>query len=143
MADPRYLHGITEVQRLFVAAGKAPARVISKSTRKGAAIVQRAAKTYAPKDEGVLRQGIVLKAERSQKGKKVYQVVVKSDPRFVKISKAGKRSFYPSSQEYGWTDPSGKYHPGFRYLRKAAERNKNLVLITIVREMGKELDKLR
>ena len=135
--------GANEVRRLFEQVGRAPAKVLTKATRKGARIVQRAAKTNAPVDEGLLKRSIVLKAEKNKKGKRVYQIVVKSDERFVKISKSGKRSFYPASQEYGWTDQYGHYHPGYRYLRKAADNNQSSVRSVILSVMAEELDRLR
>jgi len=138
--------GIDEVRRLFEEVGKAPAKVLTKAARKGGNVVMKAAKNNASKFEnptGSLRNHIVMKAEKSKKGKKVYQIFIESNPHFVKISKAGKRSFYPASQEYGWTDQNGKYHPGYRYMRRAAEENAGVVNGLILEVMASELDKLR
>jgi len=138
--------GVREVQKLFEQVGKAPAKVLNKAVRKGGNVVMKAAKDNASKFEnptGSLRNNIVMRAERSKKGKKVYQIFVASHPHFVKISKAGKRSFYPASMEYGWTDQNGKYHPGYRYMRKAAEENAGIVKGLILEVMASELDRLR
>lgn len=140
--------GVREVQRLFEEVGRAPAKVLTKAVKKSARIVLLAARANAPVDEGNLKKGIRLRAERrGRRGKRVYQVGVfgKSGggEEFVKYSSRGKRSFYPASQEYGWTDESGKYHPGYRYLRNAADRNAQRVHTSILEIMGEELDKLR
>lgn len=140
--------GINEVRRLFEEVGKAPAKVLTKAVKTSAKIVLLAARAGAPVDQGNLKRGIRLKAERrGKKGKRVYQVGVfgkaGGGEEFVKISERGKRSFYPASQEYGWTDESGKYHPGYRYLRNAADRNAQRVHTMMLEIMAEELDKLR
>lgn len=135
--------GVKEVQKLLENVGKAPAKVLTKATKAATKIVRNAARSNAPEDSGVLKSDIIMKAEKSKKGKKVYQVFVRSDERLVKISKAGKRSFYPASQEYGWTDQYGNYHPGYRFMRKAADENMGAVRSMMLDVMGKELDKLR
>ena len=140
--------GVAEVQRLFEQVGKAPAKVLTKAVKNSAKIVLLAARANAPVDSGALKKGIKLKAERrGGKGKRVYQIGVFGSAgggeEFVKISAAGKRSFYPASQEYGWTDQYGKYHPGYSYLRNAADRNTARVHTMMLEIMAEELDKLR
>ncbi|MHB8124648.1 MAG: HK97 gp10 family phage protein [Desulfitobacteriaceae bacterium] len=139
--------GVREVQRLFEEVGRAPAKVLTKAVKKSATIVLKAARVNAPVDQGDLKKGIRLKAERRRQGRRVYQVGVfgKSGggEEFVKISRSGKRSYYPASQEYGWTDQYGHYHPGYRYLRNAADRNTRRVHSMMLEIMAEELDKLR
>ena len=134
--------GIKEVRKLFEAAGKAPAKVLTKATKSAGKVIQKAAKNNAPEDTGTLKKAIKLKAEKSKKGKKVYQIFVDANPDFVKYSKEGKRSFYPASQEYGWTR-NGKYTPGFRYMHKAADTHFASAKAMMLRVMAEELDKLK
>ncbi|UWG96784.1 HK97 gp10 family phage protein [Dehalobacter sp. DCM] len=136
--------GVKEVRVLFERVGKAPAKVMTKATKAGANLIKTTAKNNAPVGEtGALKSGITIKAEKYRKGKKVYQIFMKSDPRFVKISKTGKRAFYPASQEYGWTDQYGHYHPGYRYMKKAADSNSERAKGLMIRVMAEELEKLR
>jgi HK97 gp10 family phage protein len=139
--------GVDEVRRLFEQVGKAPAKVLTKAVKNAAKIVLLAARAGAPVDTGALKKGIKLRAERRRYGKRVYQIGVfgKSGggAEFVKYSSTGKRSFYPASQEYGWTDQYGHYHPGYRYLRNAADRNAVRVHSMILEIMAEELSRLR
>src|SRR5690606_13918960 len=94
----------------------------------------RAAKRNAPVDEGNLKRGIILKRERARNNAKaVYQITI--DPKmndvFVKMSSQSKdskgnakRSYYPASQEYGYMTKNGRYIPGYRYMRRAADDSK-------------------
>jgi len=121
-----------------------PQTVATKGARAGATISLRAARRNAPVDEGKLKKGIILKRERRTKpGKTVYDVMM--DPamndEFVKISAEGERSYYPSSQEYGWITESGRYVPGYRYLRKSVEDNARQIEKKIVDEAIKAAEK--
>jgi len=141
------IFGVKEVKKLLEEAGKAPAKVLTKAVKTSAKIVLLAARDNAPVDTGTLKKGIRLKAERRKSGKCVYQIGIfgasGGGEEFVKHSSKGKRSFYPASQEYGWTDEYGHYHPGYRYLRNAADRNTERVHTSILQILGEELDKLR
>ena len=155
--------GIKEVRKLFEAAGKAPAKVLTKATKSAGKVIQKAAKNNAPEDTGALRKHIKIKAEKAKKGKRVYQVWVDAesikikgkiyklddgkgfakDSKYSKDDKGeAKRSFYPASQEYGWTT-NGKYHPGFNYMHKAADDYGGTVKGLMLTIMASELDKLR
>jgi len=149
--------GINEVKKLFEQVGKAPAKVLTKAAKSAGKVVQMAAKAHAPVGEtGALRKGIKLKAEKAKKGKRVYQIFIDNNPYFVKLSKnpniskktgkllrSAKRSFYPASQEYGWTDEHGNYTPGYQYMHKAADENGARAKAMMLEVMAKELDKLR
>jgi phage protein, HK97 gp10 family len=144
MAKKSRISGLGELERAFERLGKVPQTVATKSARAGATIVQKAAKANAPEDTGKLKRGIVLKRERSKvKGKTVYDVL--PDPgmnnEFVKTSKDGKRSYYPASQEYGFLTVDGRYIPGYRYMRRAADDNVHVVEEKILEVTGKEIDK--
>jgi HK97 gp10 family phage protein len=131
---------IRDMQRI----GQVPQKVANKAARAGAAIGRKAAKTNAPIDEGDLKKGVIMKAERKVKpGKKVYGIMIdpKKNDIFVKLSKTNKRSYYPASQEYGWTT-NGHYTPGYRYLRHAIEENVDSIEKTVIETAGKEIDKI-
>jgi hypothetical protein len=75
---------------------------------------------------GALRAGIVVRQwpERTAKpGKVVYDVYM--DPKmnevFAKYSKAGKRYYYPASQEYGFRKVGGGRVHGKYFMRTAAK----------------------
>jgi len=144
MARRNGIEGMAELERLFGRLGKVPQTVATKSARAGGSIALKAAKANAPEDEGDLKRGIILKRERSRiKGKAVYQVTL--DPAmndvFVKVSKDGKRSYYPASQEYGFLTVDGRYIPGYRYLRRSADDNERPIEKKMLEVTGKEVDK--
>lgn len=144
MARRNGIEGMAELERLFGRLGKVPQTVATKSARAGGSIALKAAKANAPEDTGDLKRGIILKRERSKvKGKAVYDVTI--DPTmndvFVKISKDGKRSYYPASQEYGFLTVDGRYVPGYRYLRRAIDDNQAQIEIKVLETAGKEVDK--
>lgn len=79
-------------------------------------------RTNAPFRFGDLQSGIIPSetAERSATpGKIVFDVMfdAKMNDKFVKISKAGKRYYYPASQEYGFRIGRGRKKPGLYYMR--------------------------
>lgn len=116
---------------------------MTKSAKAGAIIAFNYAKTHAPVGEtGNLKKSIKLKLEKRKTGKRIYDIKL-GDETGVKFSKEGKRSFYPVSQEYGWTDQYGNHHAGKRFMRNAIDKNRNTINQTILETMGKEIDKLR
>ncbi|WP_236293090.1 HK97-gp10 family putative phage morphogenesis protein [Paenibacillus allorhizoplanae] len=124
--------------------GQVPQKVATKAARAGAAIARKAAKANAPVDTGQLKKSLIMKAERKVKpGKKVFGVMPSPHMNdvLVKISKRGKRSYYPASQEYGWTT-NGHYTPGYRYLRHAIENNDDKIEKAVIETAGKEIDKI-
>jgi HK97 gp10 family phage protein len=138
------LTGVEELIRMIDKFEKVPASVLTKATKAGAMVVRTQARQLAPgKTPGKLRTAIKLKAEKRKTGKKVYQVKIVGDG-FVKFSKAGKRSFYPASQEYGWKH-MGKTPkiPGKYYLTKAIQQNKKKIEQLIVDIMTKALKAIR
>lgn len=138
------IQGMRELQRLMRRLGAVPQKVANKAARSGAAIARKAAKSNAPVDTGELKKGLIMKAERRVKrGKKVYGIMMdpKKNDLFVKVSKSNKRSYYPASQEYGWTT-NGKYTPGYRYLRHALENNTRKIEQKVIETAGKEIDKI-
>jgi len=139
------LKGFDDLERTFKQLGRVPQTVATKSARAGGTIAMRAAKRNAPVDDGDLQGGIVIKKERKTvAGRAVYDVMM--DPAkndiFVGISKNGKRSYYPASQEYGFLTVDGGYIPGYRFLRNALVDNADVIEKKILEVTGKEVDKV-
>lgn len=141
------VEGARELIRDFNKAALLQQTSVTKAAKAGARIALVSAKSNAPEETGALKQGLMLKAEKSRvakSGKKVYQVTF--DPsmndEFVKISKDGKRSYYPASMEYGYRLRNGGYVPGFHYLRDALVDNKDLIEQTVIGVMWSEINKI-
>lgn len=144
MARKSDIIGMAELERSFRELGKVPQTIATQSARAGSSIARKSAKSNAPEDEGNLKRGIIMKRERSRvKGKAVYDVMM--DPAmndvFVKISKDGKRSYYPASQEYGFLTVNGSYVPGYRFLRRAIDDNVLQIEKKVLETAGKAVDK--
>jgi len=138
------IEGMKELERSIKRLGALPQKCVTPAAKKGATIALKAARQKAPYLTGELESGIILKGEKTtKKGKKVYQVTLdraKNDV-FVKISKSGKRYYYPASQEYGFITRNGGYVPGFHYLRDALAENAGQIEKTVVDELSKRIDK--
>jgi HK97 gp10 family phage protein len=146
MSQRTEIRGMRELERTIRELGKLPQRCVTKAARNGAKIAEKDAKVNAPVDQGNLKRGIVLKPEKSRiKGKKVFQVTFDRNMNgiFVKISKDGKRAYYPASQEYGFFAINGRYIPGFHFMRKSIDNNEQAIEDAIVTVLAREIDKLR
>lgn len=145
MARDFEIEGMKELLNSIERLGKLPQRTVTKAAKSGATIALKAAKKGGWIDQsGELRKGIKLKGERRTKiGKKVYDVMM--DPAknniFVKISKDGKRAYYPASQEYGFITKDGRYVPGFHFLRNSLTEHARSIEETIVNVLSEEIDK--
>ncbi len=144
MARKSEIVGMKELERALRELGKVPQTAATQSARAGGRIALKTAKALAPVDTGELREGIIMKRERSRvKGKAVYDVMM--DPGmndvFVKISKDGKRYYYPASQEYGFLTVDGGYVPGYRFLRRAIDENAEQIERRVLEVAEKEVDK--
>lgn len=141
------IEGMKELEKTIKKLVELPQKCVSTAVRKGALIAKNAAKNGGWVDQtGYLRKGIIQKAEKTKvKGKKVYQVTLdaKMNDVFVKTSKAGNRSYYPSSQEFGFKTKGGGYAPGFHFMRNALEDNSSKIEKEIVNVLSKEIDKLK
>lgn len=139
--------GMAEIRKLFSDIEKIPDRALGKASRAGSNIALKDARKNSPKKTLKLARGIKLKKEKRKKGKHVYQIgffgASGKGEEFVKVSKDGKRSFYPVSQEFGWIDEKGVKHEGKRFLRNAIDNNRDKIQKAITDVIGKELDKLR
>lgn len=140
------IEGMKELEKTIRRLGKIPQKCVSPAAKKGARIALKAAREKAPWQTGELSNGIILKGERIKKrGKKVYDVMM--DPAkndiFVKVTKDGKRYYYPASQEYGFITRDGGYVPGAHFLRRSIDDNKSEIERVMVQELAKQIDKLR
>ena len=93
--------------------------------RQSSAALAARIRANAPYRFGALRSGIIVAPgfERtSTYGKIVNDIVFDAamNDTFVKMSKTGKRYYYPASQEYGFRIGRGKRVPGLYYMRNTA-----------------------
>lgn len=139
------LEGFKELEDYLRDMGKLPQKCVTKAANLGARKLLRATRAAAPVDTGELKRGLIFKAEKSKRGKKVYQIVFSSNMNdvFVKYSKDGKRAYYPASQEYGFIARDGGYVPGYGFMRKTADTLGGSVKSTMLEVLSKEIDKLR
>lgn len=146
MARKSDIIGMRELERSFRELGKVPQTVATQSARAGARIALKAAKANAPVDTGALRDGIILKGERTTtKGKKVYDVMMDPAKNDIFVKTTGKfgnkRAYYPASQEYGFLTVNGGYVPGYRFLRNAIDDNESAIEKKILESAEKAIDK--
>lgn len=134
--------GIEEFKKILEKAGKLPAKFLTKATKSGANFIRNEAKAGAPKRTGLLQRSIKIKAEKRRTGKKVYQIKFVSD-KLAKESASGKRSFYPTSQEYGWKLQDGSKVPGKFFMRNAVNHNRARVEQDIINDLAESLRGLR
>ncbi|MHB8077431.1 HK97-gp10 family putative phage morphogenesis protein [Desulfosporosinus fructosivorans] len=131
--------GVKEVKKLFEDVGKAPAKVMTASTKKGARIVLSYAKAHVPESvdgshghpPGTLKRSLRIKKEKHKKGKSVYTVG------------PDETGWYAHFVDYGFTDRKGIKWQGNWFLRNAIDSNRGVIQDTILKDMAKELDKLR
>lgn len=142
---PEVIEGMTDLLKTVDQIGKLPQRVVTKVAKAGANIDLKATKAHAPMLTGVLKKALKLIAERtSKKGKKVYEVTFNPDANnaLVKVSKSGKRSYYPASQEFGFIARDGRYIPGYNYMLNAIEETAGQVQKTMLDTFSAEIDKV-
>lgn len=96
-------------------------KIVRKASREAAKPVQRAAKQYAPVDEGTLQQGIKVRALRRSRGRIGAQVTL--DQKGMKAT-LGEDIFYGGFQEWGT-----KYITGQLFMTNAARSKKQTVVI--------------
>lgn len=136
------VEGLNKLMKDIAKLEKMPQSQITKGARRGANVILKEARAEAPKGETKqLSKGIRLKAERSRRGKKVFQITFKANPEFVKVTKDGTRYFYPASQEYGFRTRNGGKVDGKHFLLGAMASKKDEAARVIVDEIGKEIEK--
>lgn len=138
--------GMKELEQLIKDFGNLPQKCVNRAAKKGARVAMLAAKRNAPVYKGVLRKNIYLKAEKTKKkGKKVYAIAFRSSF-FNAINANGsetkKQYFYPALQEFGFKNRANKYVPGYNYLKRSLDENKNLIEQTMIKVLDEEINKL-
>lgn len=121
-----------------------PQKQITKGARRGANIILHEARARAPKRTGKMAKKLTLKAERSKRGKKVFQITFQKVDRFpesVKIGKDGTRYYYPASQNFGFKTRNGGYVEGKHFLEGAMQAKSNEAAETMVQIIGEEIEK--
>lgn len=98
---------------------------IEATVRKSANTLAARIRAGAPHRTGDLQSGIVASAtaERSAaQGKVVFDVTFDAalNDKFVKLTKTGKRYYYPASQEYGFRIGRTRRKPGLYFMRDTA-----------------------
>lgn len=137
------VEGLDEVLKMLKTVESLPQKCVNKSARNGAKIPQKDAKDNAPFLTGALEEGIILKAEKTtKKGKKVYQVTLKDNPEFVRITASGNRYYYPASQEYGFKLRNGGKVEGLHFMKNSIDKNSNKIESTMIKVLTDEIDKL-
>lgn len=146
MAKKFKIEGMKELQKTMKKLGEVPQKCVTPAARKGMNIALRSARKKAPYETGELRKGMKLIGEKSRvKGKKVYQVVfdrAKNDVFQKKNKKGNVSGYYPASQEFGFFARNGRYIPGYHFLKKSMTDNSDNISSTIVKEVGKNIDKI-
>jgi HK97 gp10 family phage protein len=138
------IDGLDDLEKMIKELGKLPQKCVTQSAKDGAKIALASAKVKAPKDTGDLRKGIIIKGEKKTvSGKKVYDVMM--DPAmndvFVKVTKEGKRYYYPASQEFGFITKKGKKTEGHHFLRDALVDNKAQIEAKVIEKLSQLIDK--
>lgn len=139
------VQGFDELQELINQVGQVPQKVATKAARQGAQEVLKATKADAPVYDGWLKAALTLVGEKAKvRGKKVYEVTFDRsyNSKLVKYSKDDKRSYYPTSQEYGWKYHNGGYHVGLQYMKNSARDVSTITEQKIIDIAKKELDKV-
>ena len=140
------IKGLKEVQHaLYKYSRQLGDRVIVAALKEGAKVVQKEAKYRAPKSSGRLRRGIVVRKSKIHKGRGTGKVGVYLTLRKGKGKKDRKDAFYGRFQEDGWTDRSGRRHPGKNFIKSAFSAQKNNAVKAIVNSArnGAEIVKRR
>lgn len=152
------IDGISSLQQFLKDYGKMPDKIISKSVQKASRIVLQSAKRNIPSDTGLMRQSLSARLEKKKrKAKRVSRIGFKAylydqikaehdqsnaDRSNLPKKKRGKPFFYPSAVEFGYFTRSGRFIPGYHFLRNALENNKDLFERLLIKEIDQALKKL-
>lgn len=109
----------------FMALARSSGAEIEVPVRQSATGLMYRIRTNAPYRSGALQSGLMVAPGREKTavpGKVVNDIVFDRamNDTFVKMSKSGKRYYYPASQEYGFRIGRAKRQPGLYYMRNTA-----------------------
>lgn len=146
------VEGLKELMRDIRQLEEMPQKQITKGVRTGTKVILKEAKAIAKtrRDSGKMWKKLTLKAEKTKrKGKKVIQVTYPKTERFqeaVKITKDGKRYYYPASQNFGFKTrrvKNGKDRvEGLKFFQRSMQNKGPEAAKVIVQEIGKEIEKM-
>lgn len=142
------VEGLKELMRDIRSLEEMPQKQITKGVRTGTKVILKEAKAIAKtrRKSGKMWKKLTLKAEKTKKkGKKVIQVTYPKTERFqeaVKITKDGKRYYYPSSQNFGFKTKDGDRVEGLKFFQKSMQNKGRQAANVIVEEIGKEIEKM-
>ena len=139
MSTINHIIGVLEVKKLLDEVGKAPAKVMTSATKKGARIALAYAKAHCPESAdgshgsppGTLKRSLKIKKEKRRKGKSVYTIGPDQE------------GWYAHLVDYGFTDKSGTKWQGNKFLRNSVDANRTIIDQIILETLASELDKLR
>lgn len=139
MSVINHIIGVLEVKKLLNEVGKAPAKVMTSATKKGARIALTYAKAHCPESAdgshgappGMLKRSLRIKKEKRKKGKSVYDIG------------PDRTGWYAHFLDYGFTDKAGTKWQGNKFLRNSIDANRGAIDQTILETLASELDKLR
>jgi HK97 gp10 family phage protein len=157
--------GLKDIEKLLKNFNQLPQKCVNKAAKQGAKIAFNAAKRLAPVDTGDLKRHMILKAEKTKiKGKKVFAIAFKDGffdqvkterkkPKKLKLVKSilsfmnqttekKTYSFYPALQEYGYFLENGRFIPGYGFMRKSIDNNKEAIEQKIIDVLYDEIEKL-
>jgi ribosomal protein L2 len=104
---------------------KFPTQYLKQAVAKAGKLILSQVKIRAPKGKtNALVDALILVPEKKTKtGKRVIQITYDRayNSQLAKISKDGKRSYYPASQEFGWIKENGQKEPGRHFMRNSAD----------------------
>ena len=124
---------------------KFPTTYLTGAVKKGAKLILMATRAAAPKGKtGNLASALILVSEKSKtKGKRVAQVTFDRayNEKLVKVSKDGKRSYYPASQEYGFIMRNGQKKEGKHFMRNSMIQTEGQFSDTVINDMMKRIEK--
>jgi hypothetical protein len=130
--------GVREVQQLLQQVDKVAAKVITGSSKAGARIALNYAKAHCPTSikgktgpyahaPGNLKKSLKMTLEKRKNGKRVYQ-----------IGGTGHydSGWYAHFVDYGFTDKSGVFHQGNKFLRNAIDLNRGVINQAILQNLA-------
>lgn len=147
---------IDQIIRMFEQLNAVPTTTVTKAAKAGGQVLLQKTKEYAPEDTGELKASMFTALEKgTTPGKRFYFVTFRESMNHILVKMYGKRkvgantlrAYYPASQEWGWpgagvSDPMVPYHPGYHYLRRAADENSTMINDTMLETLGQAIDRV-
>ena len=139
MANTTGLYGVREVQELLRQVDRVSSKAVTTASKKGAKLALNYAKSHCPESidgshgnsPGTLKRSLKIKSEKYKRGKRVYTIGPSSE------------GWYAHFVDYGFTDRSGIYWYGNKFLRNSVDTQRNQINDIMLNTLGEELDRLR